>query len=178
MTSIKSTPLYSDIIDGGAMICDLPSDWKDVSEFHQVTDNVQFFAGPGDEEPFFVVAIHERANSVSDEEITRHFFDELAEANMSSENSFSVREFESTLSFYSGIGMQRFSRNDAEGNPRSDEVIVDVQIELCVLRLPQVETDLVLSLSRTKATSDEKFSEEFERIMSTLQILDWDLFGE
>ena len=83
-----------------------------------------------------------------------------------------------------GVGMQRFGRgrdrNGNVGNPQPNQDDVDVEIELCVVRLRHVETDLLLTMSRTKgrfAADTQQLSEEFRRVLSTIQILDWDLFG-
>jgi hypothetical protein len=180
MTAFTTTALFSEVIDGGAITCDLPTGWKDVSEIRQVPDHQEVYIGPGSDEPCFVVEILERQGSVPDEEAARFFFDDLAAANGSKESSFSVQTVASELNMHSGIGMQRFAKGrdyDVDGNVRPHQEVVDVQIELCVVRLAQVETDLLLTLSRNKPKADLKLSEEFRRILSTIKILDWDLFG-
>lgn len=180
MIPFTTIALFSEVIDGGAITCDLPAGWKDVSDIRQVPDHQEVYIGPSADDPCFVIEILERQDSVPDDEAARFFFDDLAGANGSKESSFSVQTVTSELNMHSGIGMQRFAKGkdyDAEGNLRPHQEVVDVQIELCVVRLAQVETDLLLTLSRNKSKADEKLSEEFRRILSTLRILDWDLFG-
>lgn len=190
MTGFKTTPFYSEVIDGGAITCDLPVDWKDVSEIRQVPDHQEVYVGPGDDDPCFIIEILEYQDSVPDEEAAKYFFDDLAASNGSSKTSFfdqppvAPADGSAPLNMFVGVGMQRFGRgrdrNGNVGNPQPNQDDVDVEIELCVVRLRHVETDLLLTMSRTKgrfAADTQQLSEEFRRVLSTIQILDWDLFG-
>jgi Ran-interacting Mog1 protein len=148
------------------------------------------YVGPGDDDPCFIIEILEYQESVPDETAAKYFFEDLAAANGSSKTSFSDQEAvapadgSAPLTMFAGVGMQRFGKGrDRDGNgvtPQPNQDEVDVEIELCVIRLPQVQTDLLLTMSRNKGlcSSDTmKLSEEFQRALSTIQILDWDLFG-
>ena len=190
MTAFKTTPFYSEVIDGGAITCDLPIGWKDVSEIRQVPDHQEVYVGPGDDDPCFIIEILEYQESVPDATAAKYFFEDLAGANGSSQSSFSDQPAVSPadgsdpLPMFVGVGMQRFGRGrDRDGTgaiPPPNQEEVDVEIELCVIRLPQVETDLLLTMTRTKgrfATDAMQLSGEFQRVLSTIQILDWDLFG-
>jgi hypothetical protein len=176
MTSpFTTTPLY-----GGAITADIPTAWKDVSDIRQVPDHQEVYIGPGEDEPCFVTEILEHQTTVSDETAATYFFEDLVEANGSTHTSFSSQTVSSPLSIFAGIGMQRMAKGrdrDVDGNPRPHQQVVDAQIELCVVRMPQVQTDLLLTLSRTKSSSDAQLSEEFRRVLSTLKIHDWGLFG-
>mmetsp|Transcript_3372 Transcript_3372/g.5540 ORF Transcript_3372/g.5540 Transcript_3372/m.5540 type:complete len:210 (+) Transcript_3372:56-685(+) len=206
MTSTTSytttTPLY-----GGAIVCDIPTSWKDVSDMRQVPDHQCVYLGPTlQEEPSLVIEILDHQGSVSNDNAAKYFFDDLAEANgcssttTTSSNSFvtipatttttllknnNKQENHSTMCFL-GIGMQRVAKGrdvDMAGNPRILPII-NVQIELAVLRLPQVQTDLLITVSRTIKAGDAtttqqqpQLSEEFQRILATFEIRDWSLFG-
>jgi hypothetical protein len=185
MTSaFTTTPLY-----GGAIVCEVPSSWKDVSDMRQVPDHQEVLLGPAPEEPSLVIEILDHQASISNETAAKYFFDDLAEANGCSLTDGSSTSFAaiknssaatSSLAMFTGIGMQRVAKGrdkDLAGNLRVLPII-DVEIELCVIRLPQVTTDLLVTLSRTKsAPAATEFSDEFQRILATLQIRDWSLFG-
>ena len=190
MTAFKTTPFYSEFIDCGAITCDLPIGWKDVSEIRQVPDHQEVYVGPGDDDPCFIIEILEYQDSVPDAEAAKYFFEDLASSNGSSKTSFydhppvAPADGLAPLNMFVGVGMQRFcrgrDRNGNIGNPQPSQDDVDVEIELCVVRLRNVETDLLLTMSRTKgqfAADTKELSEEFRRVLSTIQILDWDLFG-
>jgi hypothetical protein len=175
---------------GGAIVCDIPSSWKDVSDMRQVPDHQEVFLGPAPVEPSLVIESLDHQASVSNDAAAKYFFDDLSEANGCSLSDGSVTSFATTtastaatsppLAMFTGIGMQRIAKGldkDMAGNPRVNPII-DVEVELCVIRLPQVTTDLLVTLSRTKsAPARTELSEEFKRILSTLQIRDWDLFA-
>ena len=193
MPAYKTTPFFSEVIDGGAITCDLPADWTDVSEIRQVPDEQEVYIGPGDDDPCFVMEILEYQDSIPDEAAARFFFEDLAQANESTETSFVEQVVvppdngsQPPLLMFAGVGVQRFTKarnrtlNGNGTNLQSNSKPIDAQIELCVVRLQHVETDLLMTLSRKKASlnADVKIlSEEFEKIISTFQILDWDLFG-
>ena len=123
---------------------------------------------------------------VSDKDAAGFFFQDLAESNGSAENQFQNKAMNiptaSNISIGAGIGIQKIAMgrdNNIAGNPREQE-IKWVQVELCVFRLPNVDTDLLLTISKPIPTKDgllSTFSETFQRATSTLQIRDWGLFG-
>jgi hypothetical protein len=187
MMTFTSRPLY-----GGAIICELPTDWEDLSDIRQVPDHQEAFIGTDSEEPLFAIEIMEYQGSISNDQAAKHYFDDLAKANGSSMNDFlpylvTMNAFlpylegtSSSLEISAGIGLQQIPMGrdvDIDRNPRMNQEVRTVQIELCVVRLPQVPTDLLLTLSRTKPARDNQLSEEFRRIVSTLQIRDWGVFG-
>ena len=122
---------------------------------------------------------------VSDNEASVFFFQDLAESNGSTENQFQSKMMNipaaSSISIASGIGIQKIAigRDSNGGNPREQEVKW-VQVELCVFRLSNVDTDLLVTISKPIPTKDgllATFSDTFQRATSTLQIRDWGLFG-
>lgn len=169
---------------GGAITCNLPSSWVDVSEIRQVPDHQEVYLGPQNES--LVVEILEHQSTKNGNDAARYFFDDLAEANGSTQNTFTIVAMGALKGsicndkcIICGIGMQEIRKGretDIAGNPRHVP-LVRVQVELAVLRLPQVQTDLLLTLSRTKETPDAELSTDFQQVLSTLQIRDWSLFG-
>lgn len=176
-----SSPFVAKGLYGGAITCNLPSSWVDVSEIRQVPDHQEVYLGPQNES--LVVEILEHQTTKSDNDAARYFFEDLAEANGSTQNNtFTIvsmgAQSGSNDRCICGIGMQEIRKGketDIAGNPR-DVPLVRVQVELAVVRLPQVQTDLLLTLSRTKETPDTELSTDFQQVLSTLQIRDWSLF--
>jgi hypothetical protein len=60
-----------------------------------------------------------------------------------------------------------------------------IRVELCVFRLPSVETELLVTITKPLADPNEPPQEEetlpwsdaFQRVVSSLKIQDWGLFG-
>ena len=93
-----------------------------------------------------------------------------------------------------GIGIQKVAMGrdtDLAGNPRQQEIRW-VLVELCVLRLVEVDTELLVTITKQVPTSNPNepieaastrignnntFSQDFLRIVSTLNIQEWGLFG-
>jgi hypothetical protein len=94
-----------------------------------------------------------------------------------------------------GIGFQKVSMgkdHDLAGNRREDQEVRWIRVELCVFRLPvSAATDLLVTISKPSANPNEPppqpddaaaadaalFGEVFRRVVSTLRIRDWGLFG-
>ena len=83
----------------------------------------------------------------------------------------------------SGVGIQKIHRGrdtDYEGNPR-ELTFEYINIELLVLRFKYLQTDLLVTLSSTMSNRSEVqtcFSDNFRRMLSTLTIRDYGLFGD
>lgn len=170
---------------GGAITCDIPSDWRDVSDIRQVPDHQECFQDFQKSQSVYVLEILER-QSVSNEEAASFFFQDLAESNGSTENRFQKQGMavpvanEFTIS--AGIGVQKVAvgkDHDFAGNRRQQEIHY-VQVELCVFRLPNLSTDILLTISNPNPNPQDEsfsFSAIFERAASTLKVRDWSLFG-
>lgn len=104
-----------------------------------------------------------------------------------------------------GIGYQTVAKGrdyDVAGNKRTDQEIQTIRIELCVIRLPNVGTDLLVSLSKpilkisntdeksgnsnsdntdsalqNEPITEQSWSDVFQCVLSSFQIRDWELFG-
>lgn len=169
---------------GGTITCDINNDWRDVSDIRQVPDHQECFQEM--EGALLVVEILERQD-VTDENAASFFFNDLAESNGSSENQFQNTTLLShtspmTCCLSAGSGTQKVAMGrdtDIAGNPRQQDVRW-VQIEICAFRLPNVGTDLLLTVSKPIEHPSAKSlsaSDAFHRAVSTLQVRDWALFG-
>jgi len=104
----------------------------------------------------------------------------------------SVTARENTIQVCSGFGFQKAAMgrdHDDYGNSRRmQQEIKQIRIDIVVIRLPVQETDLIVTLSKPVDfpnpneeiyfdISSTKTSPILNRIISTLQICDWKLFG-
>jgi len=141
-----------------------------------------------------VVEILGREASVSDDEAAEYFFRDLAEANgiaspdgmqfvkLITEMPFTATDLPPTAVIRGGIGRQRVAQGrdtDVAGNPRQLEAKW-VRIDLCIVRLPSVSTDLLITLTTPgEAAQDtmEYLDGTFLTILQSFRIIDWTLFG-
>lgn len=186
---------------GGAITCELPSnsDWRDASEVRLVPNNQEVFqcvsssTDPSLPGPTLIVEILEYQQQLSGVEAGRYFFADLATANgitSPSDMLYQPHRLPASLSlpigdatYVAGIGMQKIAHGrdfDADGQPRPRDPRW-ILIELCVVRLPQVPTDLLITLSQPSYEANPQqplaFSSTFLRVVMTLHIHDWGLFG-
>ena len=179
---------------GGSITCEIPSSWRDVSDIRQIPDHQECWQG--EDGDVLVVEILERQVSVPDADAAMFFFRDLADANevtLSQDTRFRPKMIElSTLpqdaSLCAGIGFQKVAKVrsfDFAGRPRQQEAHW-IRVELCAIRLQQVDTDLLVTISTpmhalnsTEATSleVENFTDKFLHLISTLKIRDWKLFS-
>lgn len=186
---------------GGAILCSIPSTWGDISLVRQVPDTQECFLDL-DGGTLFVVECLERQSEVADDEAASFFFQDLADTNKCATDDQLYTAHENTtdglamltampsLSSYGataclGSGYQNVfigKDRDLEGNLLQQEVR-SVQVELCVLRLPRHETDILLTLSipidsPPQYDGKKEFSLIFQQILASFQIRNWSLFGE
>jgi Ran-interacting Mog1 protein len=180
---------------GGSITCDIPTVWRDVSNVRQVPDHQEVYQSisndPNMPGPCLVVEILEHQDQCSNSEAAAYFFEDLASANgVTSPHDKKFMAVPLPVSptlpnnakACSGIGTQKISPGldkNVGGNPRSRNPRW-VTVELCVLRLPDVGTDLLITLSQPTDHSDEaesaSFSQTFLRAVQTFQVRDWKLF--
>jgi Ran-interacting Mog1 protein len=208
---------------GGALSCQIPADWIDVSDIRQVPDHQECWRDDGDgtsAPSLLVVEILEWQPEIANENAAAYYFQNLAEANDATgpgkaqftqqqhqqqqeqqEPSSSLLQMigqgqlPASAAQCFGTGYQKVAMGrefDMAGNRRHQEVHW-IRIEICVIRLPHVGTDLLVTLSTPSNASlhqsntiaatngDVDICDEptdlFRQIMSTLRIRDWSLFG-
>lgn len=198
---------------GGAISCEIPSSWRDVSDVRQVPDHQECWQEIGDDGALLVVELLDR-QTVSDADAAGFFFQDLAEANGIVESPSSSTMPTSSCQFQvqplvtnanltvkpgvseatpcSGIGIQKIAmgrETDVAGNRREQEIKL-TRVELCVLRLNEVGTDILVTLSKpiqqsslnepievVCAKTTKTFSDTFCRCIASFEIKDWGLFG-
>jgi len=191
MSTYLQRPLF-----GGAILCEIPSAWRDLSDIRQVPDHQE--AWQSQDEALLVVEVLER-QQVSDDDAAGFFFTDLAESNGVSEvgnycfwsTDTPPRAHVEGAVLCAGVGFQRLTeRNQEKRNARQTtdrHRMCWMFIELCVLRLALVETDLLVTVTRPSSNSvDESppvpssgcpWTTDFQHILATLQVRDWELFG-
>jgi Ran-interacting Mog1 protein len=205
-SSSSSTDFVQRPLFGWALACHLPSDWRDVSDVRQVPDHQECWQSVGaaaadDFSRLLVIEILERQNDIADADAAEYFFRDLAESNGSPVLSFTARPsltagaggattdddtdgiairglpVDAVLAF--GSGRQRVAlgrdRSDAAGRRSAHHQEVHViQVLLCAIRLKERNTDLLITLS---APISNPCDDLFRRILESIRINDWSLFG-
>ena len=139
--------------------------------------------------------ILDRETSVADDQAASYFFRDLAEANgvtqpeeMEFQTLPEIPRISSDLPANTkqcgGIGRQlvRQGRDtDIAGNPRHIEPAW-VRIDLCVIRLPHVNSEVLVALTSPSplaatALSSPAWDELFVHMLQSFRIIDWTLFG-
>lgn len=178
---------------GGAVTCSLPSQWRDVSTVRQVPDNQEVHQ-EAETNVAVVIEILEYQNDVADDGASLFFFNNLADDNgiTSPENvryntnvtAPPIKPVPSltNVAQHIGCGEQKIAPGrdyDVNGN-RRDVAKEWIRVELCVLRLKEKETDILVTLCTPCAyISDRRdsLSDVFLQILNSLNIRDWSLFG-
>jgi hypothetical protein len=179
-------PLY-----GGAITCEIPSDWRDVSDIRQVPDHQECWQEA--DGAVLVVEILER-QEVSDVDGAAFFFNDLAQANGASTPqdarfqpaTLTLPNLPENSTLCSGIGFQKVAKGrelDIAGNPRTQEVRW-IKVDLAAFRLQRFKTELLVTMTipisdpnGTPAPgNNSSFDQRFQHIMSTLKVRDWKLF--
>ncbi|KAL7541538.1 hypothetical protein ACHAWF_006966 [Thalassiosira exigua] len=186
---------------GGAISAAIPSTWRDVSQVRQVPDHQEVYQDAIEATgAVLVVELLDYRRDVSNEGACAFFLDDLGEANgVPRENQhmhpggrvMGLRGKDGKPSLFShlslppeeravaclGRGSQMVSKGKASLS--KDQHWVDVDV--CVLRLEHVETDVLITLSVPRK-EEGKFGEGetssvFEEILTSFDVRNWSLFG-
>mmetsp|Transcript_2807 Transcript_2807/g.7195 ORF Transcript_2807/g.7195 Transcript_2807/m.7195 type:complete len:199 (-) Transcript_2807:5-601(-) len=196
--SIRRRPLF-----GGAMACQIPEGWLDVSDMRQVPDHQECWTS-SETGALLVIEILEYQSAVSNEAAAEYFYKDLAESNgiVSTSNDLQLTSLSPPTAGRSilvssdeswgdaivcrGTGYQKIAQGkevDALGNPRALPEASWVTVHLACIRLPHVTTDLLVTVSWPQQTNPQQGSENgsssvlFQSVLASLQIHDWSLFG-
>ncbi|KAL4095898.1 hypothetical protein PRIC1_009265 [Phytophthora ramorum] len=180
---------------GGALICEIPEGFADVSSFRQVPDNQEVFANAATDQ-CVIVELLQYEESVSDARSARYFFDELAQSNgcgpdevtvlleaaADARNAPAVDAPHTTQLIVGDQRVAKFKEGDHAKNV--------VRVYLGNVRLPGVTTDVVLSMSapmriNPASSSRDAFQFEdnsevaaaiFKQALQSFAVKDWSLF--
>jgi hypothetical protein len=179
------------VLFGGAMHCHIPPSFLDISTLRQVPDNQEVWAD-NDSDSSLIIELLQIPESSSVLPAIYHY-NELAEFNSaqssstimdSSPHSGPISYLTSLIRYrnasYSIVhGQQQISKYNYKDDGRERPVEV-VDIFLCVVRIEKVATDITISLNVPEkiGVGKEDSKALFERIVASLEIVDWGLFSE
>ncbi|CAI5733345.1 unnamed protein product [Peronospora destructor] len=182
---------------GGALSCEIPDDFADVSSFRQVPDNQEVFANATTDQCIIVELLQYEEN-VEDAHSARYFFNEIAQSNGCGPDEVTVLLEEKVYTKHTApaaidalhtmqliVGDQRVAKFK-EGDHAKNVV----RVYLGNIRLPGVTTDVVLSVSvpmriNPASSSCNAFQFEdnsevaaaiFKQALQSFAVLDWSLF--
>jgi hypothetical protein len=181
---------------GGAMEVACPARMVDVSDFRPVPDHQEVLAD-GSLDQSLVVEVVEPA-SVPNEEAAVYYFRDLAQANEAAQISLgSVSPLDDTA--VPGVPGQLAYKAMAMGTMvaakgrQGGHAANDVQVLLAVLRMPQYNSDVLITLNTPIRISEHSAATEqagagfqraslsapplFEQILQTFKIYDYGVFG-
>ncbi len=185
---------------GGALSCDIPTDWRDVSDIRQVPDHQEVWQEM--DGSVLVVEILQRQD-VDDPNAALFFFMDLAESNgITHPRDYTFQTATTTTTTTTnllstqiegaipcaGMGFQKIAIGrdyNIQGQPRENQEIRWTRIEMCAFRLSSVETDLLVTITKPLPNPNEppadannsiSWTECFQRIVSSMKIQDWTLF--
>jgi hypothetical protein len=183
---------------GGAISCELPASYADVSELRQVPDNQEVFAEIKTDQSIIIELL--QREEVSNDKIGEHLFSNLAADNAASDASVvfsetldqdSVPHLADPIPKSLLVGYQQVAKFKDE-EKHGDAAKNRLRVILIVIRLENVTTDLTISINTPVEIAELSSSNEFEcladasgeagqeislRILKTLKINDWGLFG-
>jgi hypothetical protein len=165
---------------GGAIQIFIPSTFCDVSNFRQVPDNQEVFVDANSE----ISVIVELLEAVSVENHTEsanvHLM-ELVELNSAQEYQISQQvDLEpSDIPFLDASVPKILTVALLKAPKFNEETMSEVQVFVAVIRLLNVQTDLVISINNANPTNESanQLSQLIMQMLSTLKIVDWKLFG-
>mmetsp|Transcript_156475 Transcript_156475/g.276400 ORF Transcript_156475/g.276400 Transcript_156475/m.276400 type:complete len:193 (-) Transcript_156475:177-755(-) len=175
---------------GGAITCDMPSTFDDVSAIREVPDHQEVWADRSSDRSL-IVEILERKKEVTDEQAVNFFLADLASANDAKDLRILVdrpahteEELPSVPAdtrCMLGVCEQTVAKfNEASGNV--------VRVHICILRLAAQDTDLLVMLNDPVLIDPESSSADvpvrsedgerlFAQVVRSFRIVDWELFG-
>lgn len=187
---------------GGAISCNFPPRFKDVSDVREVPNNQEVFQDPARDESF-IIELLELKENVTDVGSARWFLQDLA-VEQASQNSLVVQEesrvpaanipnLDESTTVNAVIGTMTISKG--RQGPEASNL---VRVYLANIRLTRVETDILITVYEPLAISEQSesaatvgagatvpatvagcmaASDVFKQVLSTFKILDWSLFG-
>ncbi|KAL9932284.1 hypothetical protein V8E36_008763 [Tilletia maclaganii] len=170
---------------GGAIVADVPTSWRDVSDFfRQVPDNQEVFVSPDSDptgEASLIVEVLQRVEAADPEAAVRYHFDSIAHDN-SAEDSQVLRTW--TLNGSPSPILLSGTQHVKKFGKASEPAHL-VRIWVALWRIEEKNIDLVMSVNATageeEATDPSQHGAElqtvFERAARTLEIRDYGLFA-
>eukprot|EP01118_Nematostelium_gracile_P006041 TRINITY_DN1931_c0_g1_i1.p1 TRINITY_DN1931_c0_g1~~TRINITY_DN1931_c0_g1_i1.p1 ORF type:complete len:182 (+),score=41.01 TRINITY_DN1931_c0_g1_i1:43-588(+) len=174
---------------GGAITCDMPQRFLDISEVREIPDNQEGFCDVHTDQSI-IIELLSRSN-VNDQDSAKFHFDSLAEDNQAVGSQITHTEVltDDDIPHLRGnyvvlcIGKQQVSKfHETSTNT--------VNITMCLIRLLQQQTDIVINFNEPIAISPQSSSHNatpssdpndnltmFKQMIKSFRIVDYSLFG-
>ncbi|XP_012690281.1 ran guanine nucleotide release factor [Clupea harengus] len=181
---------------GGALSATIPPSAQDISELREIPDNQEVFAHR-DTDQSIIVEMLEYQSHVEDEDAAKYHFEDVAGSNKASEPGTSevrsiqcVPKTELSLGQCSSAWLLTGAQLVSKFN---EEAKNTVNIHMCLFRLPQFSTDILVTFndpviinplsSSNGSDGDASLAsepwtvEDFQCALQSLQLLDPGVFG-
>jgi hypothetical protein len=165
---------------GGAIRIFIPNNFCDVSKFRQVPDNQEVFVDSNSEISIIVELLEAVCVENHMDSANIHFM-ELVELNSAKEYIISqqVALEPSAVPFLDASVPKLLTVALLKAPKFEEEKTSEVQVFVAVIRLLNVQTDLVISINNANPTNESanQLGQLILQMLSTLKIVDWKLFG-
>ncbi|KAM9440356.1 ran guanine nucleotide release factor isoform 1-T2 [Clarias gariepinus] len=176
---------------GGAMSAVFPLNTKDISELREIPDNQEVFAHTHTDQSI-IIELLEYQNNVEDSQAARYHFEDVAGSNKASESGqMEVKEVQCVphdqlaLSQCSSAWILTGAQLISKFNEEAKNI---VNIHLCLFRLPQYTTDILITFNNPVSISPLSSSsgavtegvwteQDFHTLVQSFQLLDPGVFG-
>ncbi|KAF5891141.1 ran guanine nucleotide release factor [Clarias magur] len=176
---------------GGAMSAVFPLNTKDISELREIPDNQEVFAHTHTDQSI-IIELLEYQSHVEDSQAARYHFEDVAGSNKASEaGQMEVMKVQCvphdqlTLSQCSSAWILNGAQLISKFNEEAKNV---VNIHLCLFRLPQYTTDIMITFNNPVSISPLSSSsgvvtegvwteQDFHTLVQSFQLLDPGVFG-
>ncbi|ETV83660.1 hypothetical protein H257_04339 [Aphanomyces astaci] len=176
---------------GGALSCEIPVGFADVSEFRQVPDNQEVFADAATDR-CIIVELLELESTVVGPATSEFYFHEIAESNKCMRHDCTILQtFLATEQDLPGLATTAHVTIGKQCVAKFKEASKNtMQLYVCCIRLPTVTTDLVVSVTvplqlhpsssssrdGPTATNADEGLLFLKGILRTLKVHNWGLF--
>ena len=181
---------------GGALTADVPSDFNDLSDVVPIDDHQEVFSRAASDESV-VIEIIDRVRDVEDDAIARCVFEDMCELNESVERAVEYEGEDARERRLAGVSTSRIVFGTMRASKHRSEYVNDVDVWGCVMRLPRVESEIVIWHARPtrvgdpNARVDVRAPSDVDRVragdracsavllgvIESFRICDWSLFG-
>jgi len=179
---------------GGAITASIPEAFKDASIVREVPDNQEVYVDINTDQSI-IVELLEQAEDASNDECGLYHFKQLAEDNKA-ENFEIIKNEDIAPQDIPNIKIESIKKLVlgkqiiAKFNEKDPDAKNIVNIYLAVIRIPSIETDMLISYncpvyigskssSRTQSKEgQETISDEiFKQLIKSFNVVEWDLFN-
>eukprot|EP01089_Gocevia_fonbrunei_P012661 TRINITY_DN3055_c0_g1_i1.p1 TRINITY_DN3055_c0_g1~~TRINITY_DN3055_c0_g1_i1.p1 ORF type:complete len:197 (+),score=34.88 TRINITY_DN3055_c0_g1_i1:121-711(+) len=190
--NVQNTEFYTrrDLFGGGMSVM-LPRRFADVSELRQVPDNQEVFVDVNTDQSIIIELLALEENVPNSESI-KYFFDDLAESNDAKEGATIIQTItldENKVPLFGKDIHKSALLGDQYVSKFNEQSKNKIQLYMANIRLPQVTTDILITLntpvyistqSSSKVSVDataQNSEQVFMGILKSIEVKSWSLFN-